>query len=130
MSLLGTLITKSDYKPPPSPPEFTFQTLQLERKAILLQAAKDHPSKNGKTPPTNRVLAAYGRQELELGGRRAVNRKMDEGCGCETCQESQMPCILVEPDIFWSRSQCVLCVEGKILCSLDKSNTKRKSLGK
>lgn len=97
---------------------------QAIRKGILERAAKEHSK--GKVWTQHRVLAAYGRQEIELDGQKATIEDMGRHSWCTECEGGRRHCILVEKDRFWSRGQCVECVQRKISCSLDKFGSKRK----
>lgn len=69
---------------------------RAKRKAILDQAGKTFPLKNGKPSPMNKVLAAYGRNEFLLRGRMATSHTKQ---GTSRCREYQMldaNCIIVE----------------------------------
>lgn len=98
---------------------------RAKRKAILDQAGKTYPLKNGKPSPVNKLLAAYGRNEFPLGGRMATSHTKQGTSRCRECQTSDADCVIVEQDNFWTRSQCVLCVQRKTTCSLDVIGTKR-----
>lgn len=100
------------------------RTEAAERRAILDQACKDRPLGNGKPLPLNRLLAGYGRGEYPLGGQIAISHQLDDGSRCNQCQALQRGCIRVDGDKFWTRSQCVLCVERKTPCSLDEYSVK------
>lgn len=98
---------------------------QAARKAILDQAARDSPDKDGKPLPAHRVLAGYGRREFPLSGQMAVIHELERKSGCKECQRARLWCITVEQDKFWNRNQCVECVQRKSMCSLDTSKSVR-----
>lgn len=104
---------------------------QANRKTILERAAKDlSSSKIGKPWTSQRVLAAYGRREIALGGQMAASHEMDKERACEECKKAGWICVWVKRDEFWKRSQCVGCVQRKISCSLDRAKwTGEDSLG-
>lgn len=110
--------------PPPSATR-TKREEQAARKAILDQAARDSPDKDGKPLPVHRVLAGYGRREFPLSGQMAVIHELERKSGCKECQRARLWCITVEQDKFWNRNQCVECVQRKSMCSMDTSKSVR-----
>ena len=50
----------------------------------------------------------------------AVTHPMSSEYAREECKRGRLRCIVVEPDRFWKRSQCVGCVQHKVSCTLDR----------
>ena len=98
------------------------------RKNILTEAAAKYTtSKKGKPWGEPRVLSAYGRRDIKLDGKEASVREMDPEDACFECQTLKplRRCIMVEPDKFWHRAQCVECVARKISCSIPRDRVSK-----
>ena len=78
----------------------------------------------GRPSSIPRLLAAYGRKDLQLGGQSAVSRIVDGESRCEYCKTKKMQCIIVDRDGFWKRNQCVACAQRKGKCSLEIATRK------
>lgn len=55
-------------------------------------------------PPSNRILAGYGRREFSLVGQLAVSHEVDEEPRCKKCQMANEACVTVEQDRFWVKT--------------------------
>ena len=88
------------------------------RHVVLERAARERPFK-GKPSSMPRLLAGYGRNDYQLGGKSAISRIVVGESRCEYCKTKKKKCIIVDRDAFWKRSQCVACVQRKGKCSLE-----------
>ena len=89
---------------------------------IINRTARDlSKSKTGKPLSTAKVLAAYGRNEIDLGGQKATSSRKDEESACEECKRYGKVCLIVTIDRFWKRKQCVECTQLKKSCSIDRA---------
>ena len=118
--------------PPPSSPLVTRTILEEEAKhiAILDQATKDRPLRNGKPLPMNRLLGGYVRREYPLGGRMAVKSTMDDDADVRNARTYNENVYGSSKTTIGRGVQYVSCVQRKNTYSLTGSNTKGKSSSK
>ncbi len=97
---------------------------QRQRKAIIEEAGKRYSTDPEHPFSVDNVLHLYAMRQIPLDGHWAYSENMDVEKRCKRCEKSRVDCVVVQPDRFWNRNRCALCLVRKFECSLDMKGMK------